>query len=432
VVTLPSHDTTIDGRARPAREAWSCHSWLVRRVRTLEQPLLRTGFVLLAAALAFGRVSLPLGLEFGYRSCARNLALLLVACVLLDGTGRSLPRSSIGARLVAFLIVAAASLASSEGGAGNLRVLASAVGVFYAARRVAAAPGGARWLWHVLGLIVLAVLGRELWHAPSLLALRAAQRLWFVTENPNTLGFLGALLTPIFLAGTAQRRVRRGAWVYATASSILVLMTYSRAAWGGLALGSATIALASAVRAPSPRSAKVLVAPIALALATLAIGVLSVERTVADTQRTHIVATSLSLFREHPLLGIGFGTQSLERSFPQRHLEIHGESLFLFHSHNLVVDVLAGTGVVGFAAALALLLAIARSAAQGVRDARSRAGRSEAIGYAVAVGVYLLLAMADNPLYHGRTVLVTAIVWALTESAQMHSSTSAAHKSSST
>lgn len=423
-------------RVGPAAEhARAARRWLHRALRlgrAAELPALQVGFVALGAALAFGRLSLPLGIDFGYRSCARNVALVFVAGALLPGARRALPRSWIGPALAAFVLVAAASLAVRDGGSGNLRMLATALGLFYAARRVAEAPGGARWLFHWLGLLAVAILVREVWHDPTMLALRESRRLQVVTEHPNTLGFAAALVTPLFLARTACVNGRRSAWLYAACSSLTVLITYSRAAWAGLALAAVTLVLGSGGGSPRVRLWRLLTAAFTFTMVAIATVGLSADRWGADAQRVRIVETSLSLFREHWLLGIGFGGQSLQRLFPQRYLELHGESLFLFHSHNLYVDVLTGTGVVGMAAALALLLAIASVALRGVRAASAGEQRSEALGYAASIGVFFLLALADMPLYHGRLVVLSAVVWAMSESAWLRSSASVAQKSGTT
>ncbi len=430
---MTSADITLRRRATHLRS--SVGAWCARlapHVRRHELTALRLGFVALGAALVFGRVSLPLGLAFGYRSSARNLALLFLAGALLGGARRLVPRSQVGPALLAFLVVAALSLLGSEGGAGNLRMLASGLGVFYATRRVCDARGGRRWLFHWLGLIVVAVLVRELWNDPSLLALHAARRLEVVTENPNTLGFAAALLTPLFLARTGDARDHRLAWTYAACGSVIVLLSYSRAAWVGLALGTLLLALDACVRERDARVTKPVVAAGALALLVAAITLVSHERGFADAQRLRIGATSLSLLAEHWLTGIGFGGQSLARWFPERHLELYGESLFLFHSHNLYLDVLVGTGAAGALALAVLLGTLARGALRSVHTARTPERRREALGDGVAIAVFLLLSFVDTPLYHGRLVVLGAVTWAMAESTRLRSSASAAQKSGST
>jgi len=400
-------------------------------VRRHELTALRLGFVALGTALVFGRVSLPLGVAFGYRSSARNLALLFLACALLGGARHLVPRSNLGPALLAFVLIAAASLLGGDGGAGNLRMLVSGLGVFYAARRVCDVPGGQRWLFHWLGLIVVAVLARELWHEPSLLALHASRRLEVVTENPNTLGFAAALLTPLFLARTADARDHPLAWTYAACGSAIVLISYSRAAWVGLAVGALLLAVDACIRERDARVTTAVVAAGALVLLGAAITLVSHERGFADAQRLRIGATSLSLLAEHWLTGIGFGGQPLARWFPERYLELYGESLFLFHSHNLYLDVLVGTGALGALALAVLLYTLAKDALRGMRGARTPERHREALGDGVAIAVFLLLSLADTPLYHGRLVVLCAVTWAMAESARMRSSTSAAQKSGS-
>lgn len=399
----------------------------ISRHRAAWRPALGIGFAVLGVALAFGRVTLPLGISFGYRSCARNVALLLLVGALLGAPRLGVARSRIGPALLAFLLAAALSIAVTGGAWANFGLLATAVGLFYVARTLSDGPDGALWLFHWLGLLTIAILAREVLHDPAVLGLRAANRLTLVTDNPNTIGFVLALLTPIFLAGTlcADRRV--AAWIYAAASALAVVITFSRAAWLALALGTGAFALACGGRRCRAGVGAIIVA--ATATAVLATGYLSLARTEADAQRLRIIAASLSLFREHWLVGVGFGSRNLEQVFPARYLELHGESLFLFHSHNLFVDILTGTGLIGAIASAHLLLTLLGVARRGMILARDRQGRSEAIAYVISIGVFLVAGSADMPLYHGRLVLVLAIVWGMMESAGMRRSLAGAQKS---
>jgi O-antigen ligase len=267
------------------------------------------------------------------------------------------------------------------------------------------------------------VLVHELWHQPALLWLREERRHALVTEHPNTLGFALALLLPVLLAATARRRMRAAACLYASAASAVLLATFSRAAW--LAFAASLVALALATRrtrsagdgtarlAVADSRIRIEAAAFAAVLLTTAVATLSRGRSGGDAQRLRILETSWSLFREHWLLGIGFGSGNLEPLFPVRYLEHHGESLFLFHSHDLYLDLLTGCGVVGALAALALFLCVGHVCRRALRDARGRAARAEAAGHAISFGVFLALGLVDTPLYHGRLLFLSVVLWAM-------------------
>lgn len=400
------------------------HAWL---------PALEVGLAVLAIAVLLGRVPLPGGLDFGYRSTARNVALLFLAGALAGAPGVRLGRSRIAWTLFGLALAATASVLLAGGRTAAVSALWVALGVFHAVRAVAANEHGRRRVLHGLGLLCVAVLARELWHEPSLLRLREVHRHALVTEHPNTLGFAMALVLPVLLAATARRRERAAATAYAVAASAVVLVSFSRAAW--LAMAASTLALALATRpshrpdavrsASTTRSQgdararertarmRVELAAVAAVVLLLAVVALSRSRSGGDAQRLRILDTSWSLFLENWPLGVGFGSGNLEPLFPVRHLERHGESLFLFHSHDLYVDVLTGSGVVGALAALALFVAVGRTAWRGLSSARHRAARAEAAGHATSFGVFLLLGLVDTPLYHGRVLLLAVALWAM-------------------
>lgn len=386
------------------------------------RPALEIALAVLAIAILLGRVPLPGGLDFGYRSSARNVALLFLAGALAGAPGVRLARSGIAWALLGLALAATASVLLAGGRTAAVSALWVALGVYHATRAVAADERGRRRLLHGLGLLCVAVLARELWHEPSLLRLREVHRHALVTEHPNTLGFAMALVLPVLLAATARRRDRAAASAYAIAAAAVVLVSFSRAAW--LAMAASTLALALATRparrrdtrggaAASTARVRVELAAVAGLVLLLAVVVLSRSRVGGDAQRLRILDTSWSLFLEHWPFGIGFGSGNLEPLFPVRHLERHGESLFLFHSHDLYVDVLTGSGVIGALAALALFVAVGRTAWRGLAHARQRAARAEAAGHATAFGVFLLLGLVDTPLYHGRLLLLSVVLWAM-------------------
>ena len=396
---------------------------VIARVRTAWQPAVWVGFALLGVVLLFGRLELPLGISFGFNSFARNLAIFTLVGALLHVPGLTIERSRVGPAFLAFLLAAGLSIAVNSGGYGDFRLLATAFGIFYVTRSLTRGPQGKLRMFHWLGLFTVAVLLREIANNPAVLTLREAYRLDLVSDHANTLGFALAMLTPIFLAGTARADRRAAAWVYACCSCLIVVITFSRSAWFALALGVVALALGSRTRRKAIDAiATTVLATGAVALAT---GYLSLGRTEADSQRLRIIETSMSLFREHWPFGIGFGIFNLEQLFPVRYLELYGESLFLFHSHNFYVDILTGTGVVGAIAATYLMLTLVRVAWDGVARAPESQSRLEAIAYAISIGIFLVVGIVDMPLYHGRLVFLLAIVWALLESACQTSSAAA-------
>jgi O-antigen ligase len=363
--------------------------------------------------VVFDRLYLPFGISFGSRSFARNVALLMILGIALGAHGLPRVRSSLLPALLAFLLAAIISVAAAGLTWGDVNSLAAMVGLFIGARSIAEHADGRRWLFHWLGLLAVTTVTLEVLQNPSILQLREELRGTTVTAHPNTLGVFFATVAPIFVARVRDREDGIIAAAYAACSLLGASFTFSRLAWSGLLLGAVVIVLAGYPlrRRGILASGVVLAAAVGGAIAQLSLG-----RSEADWQRLRIIHTSLTLFREHWLLGVGFGSANLGKLFPARYIELYGSSLFLFHSHNMYVDVLVGTGALGGAAMCWLLwrlVGVARRCLERAR--REPALRLNASGFAATVAVFLFVGVGDMPLYHSKILFPLAIVWALME-----------------
>jgi len=366
-------------------------------------PLVALLFLALGVALVLGRLPLPWDDSLGFNSLARGLVVAFAVGALLRAPGATWRGTPLAGPLLAYLAACAASVALNGGNWGELRTFATACGLYVAARAIARGLGPG-WLLHWLGLVTIGIVARELLHDPSLLLLDEAKRLTLVTDNPNTLGYAFAVLVPVFVGAAARRGGM--ALAYAIAGSFGAVLTFSRAAWVALLLGTALLA---ARREPSAQRRSVLVAT-AIAGICAAL-VLSPGRSFADAQRLRIATTSLALFGEHWPVGVGFGSVNLGRVFAARHLELFGSGLFLYHSHNFYIDILTGTGIVGAPAAAWLLT---RLVVPALRQARGRCS-IEAAARAVSLLAFLAIGLLDTPFYHGRLAYLLAVLWALFE-----------------
>ena len=378
-------------------------------------PLAAALFALLAVALPLGRFPLPGGESFSYNSLARNLVVVGAIGHLVGARGLRFERSPVGTALLAWLAAAALSCAANRGWWGDLRGFAAAVGVFFVARAFAATEPGERRVFHWLGLVAVGIVLREIAADPGILALRESARENLVTDHPNTLGFLFALLAPLFLGRLERGPDHGAALLYAAFSVVGVAITFSRSAWLALTLALVATALAAGVRGGRRLpSTAVTLAGLAAAIAmALVVAWLSAGRGEADAQRLRIMETSLSLFRDHPFFGVGFGSRNLRTWFPARYIELFGESLFLFHSHNFAIDAVTGCGIAGGIAAGWLvwrLLGLARRAWRDVAPTRV-----EAVSLAASIGVFLALCLVDMPFYHGRLTFLFTVAWAWIE-----------------
>jgi len=362
--------------------------------------------------LVLNRFELPLGISFGYRSFARNIAILMVVGIALGARGLPRPRSSLSVPMLVFLAAIWLSVAVHGGRWADVRGFGFTLGLFVGASSLASSAEGRRWLFHWLGILVAFTVGAEVYANPAILQFRESLRNTMVTAHPNTLGAFFAVLAPLFVGALDDRSARRAAPLYLACAFFGAALTFSRLALAGLFVGSATVLLASWLRRHPMRVA--VLGVLASVVAAGAILSLSSGRAEADWQRLRIIYSSLTLFAENWLFGVGYGAENLERVFPARYEELYGTSLWLYHSHNMYVDVLVASGVVGGACGGWLLyrLGVVAWRAVKVSQADSRIRRVGS-GFAATVVVFLLLGMGDMPLYHERLMFPLAIAWGL-------------------
>ena len=107
-------------------------------------------------------------------------------------------------------------------------------------------------------------------------------------------------------------------------------------------------------------------------------------------QRTSFAYVSWQMFRDHPVLGVGFG-RFYDRKLPylsDRSQPFELESIRPLHHHNTLLSISTETGIVGFAVFAAVLIVWCRQAWLLARNA-------DATGWTRAHGV-LMLAIITN------------------------------------
>ena len=234
-------------------------------------------------------------------------------------------------------------------------------------------------------------------------------------DNPNVLGsYLTLAAVILIIAAISVRGVRR--WLYAfgaVCATAGVLVSQTRTALIALTAGIVLILIGSSVkRAIAAGVAVALLFGLAVAFKVPAVmRLLDLPRLaqeqgleVASSGRVAPVLAGLQMLRDRPLTGIGpgaFRSHYMKYKFgildEYSHL-VRGTSGIMFGEvHNDHVQILAETGVIGYAIFLAavvvLVLAVRKSSAT---DPRARIARRLAFPLA---GTLFVLALAQFPLY---------------------------------
>lgn len=211
-----------------------------------------------------------------------------------------------------------------------------------------------------------------LWSGVSVVVANGVRvlRAYGLTDHPNILGGCMAFAMILRAArfGEARPRAKVLTGIVFTLGAITLFLTFSRAAYGALALGIVVIGIAlwrthqkgSLVQlALLVVIALIFVLPIAWqnmsALGLRALGAASASENALEirslAERNALNSVANRIFAAHPILGIGIGTlpEGVEASFPQ--FEFYAQP-----AHIALLDAAAETGIFGAFFYLALVL----------------------------------------------------------------------------
>ncbi len=383
-------------------------------------PIARGFFVALALlflAIVLDELRVP-GTEIAvrYKSLARALPLAWLACLAWPAGRRALPYRATPSDLPLALFVIAAALSVAFGGRhwGDVRHLVAAIGVGLLARGLLAPRTGRRWVLALFAAMFGVILVHELAIHPDLWPPHEMGRYDLVTANPNVLGFLFAMTAPLLLAwALAERGAWRAIAGFGGAAAVIgVLLTFSRVAAVGLATG-VVVVLATL---PARRRA------LLTASAAMVVFVASSRpdqwvhlRHSGDSYRPSIMATAFRIGLEHPVLGVGFGINNLEEVFADRYEASYGERVFRFHAANQLLDLFAGTGLLGTTLAVWWMARVGATALGWVASAVGPSARIQAAGGLGAFVAIVAMSMGEPPLYAGKLLPLLFVLLAVIE-----------------
>ncbi len=270
-----------------------------------------------------------------------------------------------------------------------------------------ASPSHRRWLPLLCGVLPLVLVARGLAQDPAVFRLELGHRFYFPLDHPNTAGYLFAMSIPLCAAVALTGALGwRGLSAVSCASQIgALLLTYSRGAWLGSA-AALVYFMASAKRWKYLAAMGVLAAACALAFPSILDRLSSVSRPSDDEslrERQHLLTGALSVGLDHPVLGVGYGRRRLREALRPRVQDTPFKDRPIMHSHNVYVELFAGTGLLGLLAFVWLMgISLLRIAA----TARRRdGGPQQLLGFALAAAwiAVIVAGLGDVPFYHHET-----------------------------
>jgi O-antigen ligase len=265
------------------------------------------------------------------------------------------------------------------------------------------------------------------------------------TLGPNPLGLVSGVVLLIAAFGglTSKARYRIGLAAIGLLGLLLAKSVASFVATGFV------LALGASLASTSPATASQRATRVVLAVAMAGVLVFSVVqflrpdatptsesfRSSSASQRIILGAAGLEVFERNPVLGAGWRLSSSPEVIGDREIAVEVRRRFPHAQpnfypdvspgsvHNTYVQILADTGLVGFAVFVALIVTVALR----VRELLRRLGREHELWpQAWVMSLCLLLVLIwlnDNPLYGGQpeTVLLALLVGTLAAVARMTS-----------
>jgi O-antigen ligase len=273
------------------------------------------------------------------------------------------------------------------------------VDVFSAARQRS-------WLPWLLGLLPLILVARGLVHDPSTLNFDLSHRFSFPLDSWNTAGYVFSMSIPLCLLVAI---VNPGWWralgLLSCAGQMLALiLTFSRGAWLGWT--ASMVYLGFTIKKWKYLAALAVLATTCVLVApSLRNRVVTISRPQSDQsikERIQLLKSSLQLGMENPVLGVGYGRGRLKENLRSRLQGTVLEDSPIWHTHNLYVELFAGTGLLGL---LSFLWLIGQTLRRVSRAAIGRDGAERLMGFALAASwiAAIVTGVGDIPFYHHET-----------------------------
>ncbi len=264
------------------------------------------------------------------------------------------------------------------------------------------------------GILVL----RGVLHDWSVLDLNQMARFGYPLDHPNTAGYLFAMSIPLALGVIATERGWLGilAAVSLGLQSVGLALTYSRGAWFGSA---ASILLCGFIAKKYKLVLLFVILGLSASLVTPSIQVRLVSlanpyQDAAINDRIRFQLDSFAIGLEHPLLGIGYGRGRLKEALRGIYKGSENENEPILHPHNVYIDLFAGTGLLGLAAFLWLLLDCVYKMWREILQEEDHVRRLIPIRILAALVAFIFTGFSDVPFYHHETRIYFFTLLALT------------------
>ena len=233
-----------------------------------------------------------------------------------------------------------------------------------------------------------------------------AFRVYSTLANPNVLGEYLLLVIPIacafaFSADNWKKRI--AALLAAGIMGVCLILTYSRGCYLGLLFAAAVFLVLLDRRF-------LFLGIIAVALCPLYLPESVISRftsigNMADSStsyRVRIWLGSLAMLKDFGFSGVGYGSEAFNTIYPT--YAMHG--VYAQHAHNLFLQILCDSGIVGLLVFLGLIVSFYRMMLTAIRHTSDSSARVLQIGGVSAVSGFLVQSLTDYTFYNYRVMLL--------------------------
>jgi putative inorganic carbon (HCO3(-)) transporter len=362
--------------------------------------------------LGVGRIELPFpGLRFSAWSVSRTA---LIFWLIWKFTFWIRDRSSLmdwarksPGTVPIFLMMVTISLLPSFRNAGDYRYFVFGVLHYVMVFDVFSTQKRTRALFLLLALPAGILVVRGVLYDWSVLDLNEMVRFGYPLDHPNTAGYVFAMSIPLAIGVIATE----GGWLVLLAAVSLSLqslglaLTYSRGAW----FGSASSILFYGFIARKYKQVLLVIilgSSASFVIPSIQERLLSVANPQQDpaiNDRIRFQTDSFAVGLEHPLLGVGYGRGRLKEALREMYEGTENENNPIWHAHNVYIDLFAGTGLLGLAAFLWLLLDCGWKILREVLQEQEPARRITLISISAGLVALVITGLGDVPFYHHET-----------------------------
>jgi O-antigen ligase len=276
-----------------------------------------------------------------------------------------------------------------------------------------------RWrlAFNLLALLPALLAVRGILYDPLILEMDQMRRFGYPLPHPNIAGYSFAITLPLCFALIVGEsgRMRALSMLSWGAQLLALMLTYSRGSW----LGWCASIFSFGVMLKRWRETWIILTIVGLLLSfatPLQERLFSLVRPQTDfsiNERMQAMEAGLRLGLDHPVLGVGYGRGRLREGLRELYPGTATDIIRIAHTHNMYIELFAGTGLLGLGALIWLL---GHALSRALSNASSLQGEDRIFQFGIAASwvAFAVTGLGDVPFFHHEIRILFFTLLALT------------------